>query len=256
MSNTVLSIHAHPDDTEVFCSGALALLNGVGARIVIATLTGGGMGGMGEGEQATVEKRIEEATRAAGLVDADYYCLSGRDGFLYDTMERRLEVLGLLRRVRPDIVMTHLPFDYHADHRATSHIVEIACMLTTLANAPTPLAPTERTPLLYHTAPMRLLDHLGRRPPPPDFYIDVGSVMDTKLRMLGMHETQQELMRVMHGLDDFFGEMKQFARDRGAEAGVEFAEAYWQHGGGGFHTEPRLQEALSHALREVEQGET
>jgi LmbE family N-acetylglucosaminyl deacetylase len=245
MSTTVFSLHAHPDDTEVFCSGALALLADAGARVVIGTLSGGGMGGMGEGEQATVAKRIEEATRAAQMIDADYVCLSGRDGFMYDTMQLRLEVLEVLRRERPDIVLTHLPFDYHADHRVTSNVVEIACMLTTLANAPTPMASLERTPLLYHTAPMRMVDHLGRRPPAPDFFVDVSSVMDRKIAMLGCHETQQELMRVMHGMEDFFGEMREFARQRGREVGVEFAEAYWQHGGGGFETEPRLQSILS-----------
>lgn len=248
--HTILSIHAHPDDTEVFCSGALALLQKAGWRIVVVTLSGGGMGGVGEGEQRTISTRKQEAKAAADLIGGEYVCLSGRDGFMYDTMELRLETLEVIRREKPEIVLTHLPFDYHSDHRVTSNVVEIACMMTTLANAPSAMDPLERTPLLYHTAPMRMLDHLGRTPPPPNFYVDITSVMDVKVDMLSRHKTQQELMRVMHGMEDFFAEMKEFARSCGREVGVEYAEAYWQHGGGGFDTTNELQKALGEFVRQ------
>ena len=42
----VLAFHAHPDDTESFCSGTLALLKEKGYEIIVATMTAGGMGGI------------------------------------------------------------------------------------------------------------------------------------------------------------------------------------------------------------------
>lgn len=243
-TETILAFHAHPDDTEVFCSGTLALLAKAGYRVVIATATGGGMGGMGEGEQRTVERRLEEAKEAAEVIGAEYACLGGRDGFLFDSEGMRIAALEVIRRYSPKLVLTHLPFDYHSDHRVTSNIVEVACMLSTLSNAPAHTAPIEKTPLLYHTAPLRMRDNVGRPVDEPDFYVDVTEVMETKMKMLGCHETQQVLMRRMHGMDDFFGEMREFTRQRGIEAGCAFAEAFWQHAGGGFETVPLLQNFL------------
>ena len=42
----IVSIHAHPDDTEAFCSGALTLLKSKGYNITIVSMTAGGMGGI------------------------------------------------------------------------------------------------------------------------------------------------------------------------------------------------------------------
>jgi LmbE family N-acetylglucosaminyl deacetylase len=252
-NKTILSLHAHPDDAEVFCAGTLSLLRQAGYRVVIGTLTGGGMGGMGEGEETTVAERMREARSAARIIGAEYECLSGRDGLVIDTPELRIEALELIRRKRPEIVLTHLPCDYHSDHRATSQVVEIACMLSTVPNAPTEVAPTAKTPFLYHTAPLRMADHLGRPVSEPDFYLDISAEIDVKMEMLSCHRTQQELMRVMHGMEDFFGEAKQFAGDRGREVGVSYAEAFWQHKGGGFDTEGRLQQVLSRSVRRREQ---
>jgi len=43
----VVSVHAHPDDTEAWCAGTLKLLSDQGYKIVIVTMTAGGMGGIG-----------------------------------------------------------------------------------------------------------------------------------------------------------------------------------------------------------------
>ena len=74
------------------------------------------------------------------------------------------------------------------------------------------------------------------------------SVIDLKMSMLAFHHTQIELMRVMHRMDDFFGEMKIQSRELGERVGVDYAEAYWQHLGGGFQKDPILQEALKDFL--------
>ena len=50
-NKTILSIHAHPDDTEAFCAGTLVLLKEKGFKIVIATMTPGGMGGVSQDEE-------------------------------------------------------------------------------------------------------------------------------------------------------------------------------------------------------------
>lgn len=247
-SKKILVIHAHPDDTEAFSAGALFLLKECGYSISIATMTAGGMGGIGSNEEDTIKLRKEEARKAALELDADYYCLDGRDGFLYDTEELRLETIRLMRKIRPAAIITHLPNDYHSDHRTTAAITEAAAMVSSLPNIPIEEEPLEVTPLLYHSSPLGLSDPLGGPTLKPHFYLDIGSVMEKKMTMLSHHQTQIDLMRIMHKMDDFFGEMKKENQTLGKDVGVDFAECYWQHLGGGFQKEPLIQNALSSYL--------
>lgn len=245
---SILVINAHPDDAEAFSAGALVLLKKAGYRISIATMTAGGMGGIHSTEAETIAAREIEAKNAAESIGADYTCLGGRDGFLYDTEELRLKTVALIRRIRPGVIITHLPTDYHSDHRATANIVEISAMMSSLPNMPLDEDPLEITPLLYHSAPLGLSDPLGGETLKPHFFIDISSVIEEKMKMLSHHHTQIELMRVMHKMDDFFGEMKVANRQLGKMVDVEYAECYWQHLGGGFQKEPLLQKELSEQL--------
>ena len=241
----VLAIHAHPDDTEAFSAGLLVLLRKAGFEIAIATMTAGGMGGINSTEEKTIALRKEEARIAAESIGASYHCLSGRDGFLYDTEALRLETLALIRDFRPGVIITHLSGDYHADHRSTASIVEAATMVSSLPNIPLEQQPLEVTPLLYHSSPLGLTDPLGGETLKPHFYLDISTVIDDKMTMLSHHHTQIELMRVMHKMDDFFGEMKKEGKTLGEIAGVDYAECYWQHLGGGFQKTPMIQDTLS-----------
>lgn len=243
-NKVALSFAAHPDDAEAFCAGTLKLLKDKGYEIVIATMTAGGMGGINSTQKDTMEARKEEARKAASVLGAEYYCMCGYDGFLFDTEELRLAAISLMRKVQAGIVITHLPMDYHSDHRTTCNIVESAAMISSLPNVPVDEKPLEVTPLLYHSAPLTLSDPIGSEIVPPHFFVDISSVMDTKMEMLAYHQSQIELMRVMHKMDNFFDVMKQANVDYGKMAGLDYAEVFWQHLGGGFQREPQIQDDL------------
>lgn len=243
-NKVALSFAAHPDDAEAFCAGTLKLLKDKGYEIVIATMTAGGMGGINSTQKDTMEARKEEARKAASVLDAEYYCMCGYDGFLFDTEELRLAAISLMRKVQAGIVITHLPMDYHSDHRTTCNIIESAAMISSLPNVPVDENPLEVTPLLYHSAPLTLSDPIGTEIVPPHFFVDISSVMDTKMEMLAYHQSQIELMRVMHKMDNFFDVMKQANVDYGKMAGLDYAEVFWQHLGGGFQREPQIQDDL------------
>ena len=247
-NKTVLSIHAHPDDAEAWNAGVLKLLKDKGYKIVIATMTGGDLGGCNMTMEETARVRFEEAKNAARVLDAEYYNLGGIDGFLFDTKELRLKTISLIRKVNAGIVFTHLPYDYHSDHRTTANIVEVAAMVSSLDTVPVSEKPVQITPLLYHTSPLTLSDPLGSQIVPPHFFVDVTSVMDTKKEMLEKHISQIELMRHMHKMDDFFGFVVEGNRNYGKLAGVQYAEVYWQHLGGGFQKEQQVQNDLSEYL--------
>ena len=249
-NKTVLSIHAHPDDAEAWNAGVLKLLKDKGYTIVIATMTAGDLGGCNMTMEETARVRFEEAKKAASVLDAEYYSLGAVDGFLFDTKELRLKTISLIRKVKAGIVFTHLPSDYHSDHRTTANIVEAAAMVSSLDTVPVTEKPVRVTPLLYHTSPLTLSDPLGSEIVPPHFYVDVTSVMKTKKEMLEKHISQIELMKHMHKMDDFFGFVVEGNRNYGKMAGVEYAEVYWQHFGGGFQKDQQVQEELSEFLIE------
>ena len=233
-NKVVLSIHAHPDDAEAWNAGTLKLLKNRGYKIVIATMTGGHLGGCGTSMQETAEIRFEEARNAASVLDAEYFSLGGIDGLLFDDKEMRLKTVSLIRKVKAGIIFTHLPIDYHSDHRTTSNIVEIAAMLSSLDPVPVDEKPLGITPLLYYSSPFSLSDPVGTKIAPPHFFVDVTSVIETKKKALECHVSQQELVRHMFKMDDFFGFVLEGNRNYGKMAGVEYAEVYWQHLGGAF----------------------
>ncbi|HUX56842.1 MAG TPA: PIG-L deacetylase family protein [Bacteroidales bacterium] len=247
-NKVVLSFHAHPDDAEAWNAGVLKLLKNKGYKIVIATMTSGDLGGCNMTMEETAKMRIEEAKKAASVLDAEYYMLGGIDGFLFDTMELRLKAISLMRKVRAGIIFTHLPSDYHSDHRTTANIVEAAAMVSSLDTVPVKEKPLEVTPLLYHSSPFTLSDPLGSQIVPPHFFVDVTTEIETKKKMLGYHISQIDLMKHMHKMDDFFGFVLEGNRNYGKMVDVEYAEVYWQHLGGGFQKEPQVQNDLSEFL--------
>jgi N-acetylglucosamine malate deacetylase 1 len=244
-NKVVLSFNAHPDDAESWNAGVLKLLKDKGYKIVIATMTGGDLGGCNMNMEETAKVRFEEAKNAAAVLDAEYYSMGATDGFLFDSKEMRLKTISLIRKVKAGIIFTHLPCDYHSDHRTTAQIVEAAAMVSSLDPVPVNEKPLDVTPLLYHTSPFTLSDPLGSQITAPHFYVDITSVIETKKKMLNFHFSQIELMKHMHKIDDFFGYVLEGNRNYGKSVGVDYAEVYWQHLGGGFQKDPQVQNDLS-----------
>ena len=60
----IVAIHAHPDDTEIFSAGTMALMKAKGYELAIVTMTPGGLGGIGSTERRTIETRKREAAIA------------------------------------------------------------------------------------------------------------------------------------------------------------------------------------------------
>lgn len=250
-NKSIVAIHAHPDDTEAFCSGTLALLKNAGFQITIVTMTAGGLGSVSSNEKETIELRHNEAAKAAAEIGADYYCLGGRDGYLYDTEELRIAVTDIIRKVKAGIVFTHLPNDYHADHRTTANIVEAGSMVAVLPNVPCKEKPLEITPLLYHTAPLGFSDTLGNPVTPPHFFIDITNTIEKKMDMLAHHHSQIDLMKEMHNMDNFFEVMKEYNKDLGKLVNCKYAEVFWQHLGGGFQHDPLIQQTLKDYIKDT-----
>ncbi len=248
----ILAIHAHPDDIEFQCAGTLALLKDRGCHITIATMTAGDCGSAELGPLEIAAIRRGEARAAAGLIGADYHCLEFLDLQICHDNEGRRRVTELLRRSRPDIVLTAPPVDYMCDHESTSRLVRDACFCASVPNYAThqwdPSPPTAKIPHLYYVDPIEGIDYFGN-PIPSGFVIDISPVFELKLKMLACHASQRNWLLKQHGIDEYLESCRKWSGRRGAQIGVSFGEAFTQHSGHPYPHDNRLQELLK--TREV-----
>ena len=114
----ILALGAHPDDLEIFAYGALAAWAAMGADLVLAIATDGAKGGATPGP-ALARRRAEETTAALAPLGLPRF-LGFADGALRADAALEGALAALIAETAPDLVLTHAPNDYHADHRALS----------------------------------------------------------------------------------------------------------------------------------------
>ncbi|MGE7384768.1 PIG-L deacetylase family protein [Streptomyces sp. NPDC004126] len=216
----ILAFGAHPDDVELFCAGTLAHYARQGAEVTVAVATNGELGSRTLSPARTAAVREEEARRAVGVLGAELLWLGQPDGFLFDTADTRRQVVEVLRRVRPDVVLAHHPDDYHPDHRAVSRLVGAARLLAREPGLATGSPATDRVPPLFHMDTL-----LGTGAGTPDLWVDITGTMAVKEAMLAEHASQNSARKERKGAD-FLDLTRQQAARRGLEAGVRYAEAF------------------------------
>ena len=115
----IVAIGAHPDDLEIFLWGSLCAWAAMGADLVLAVATDGAGGGDMDPATLRTLRRAEAETAAATLGTVPFF-LDFPDGKLMHDAPLVETLKSLIRAHRPDLVVTHAPHDYHADHRALS----------------------------------------------------------------------------------------------------------------------------------------
>jgi len=229
----ILAIHAHPDDVEILAGGTMALLASLGHEITIATMSPGDCGSRHYGPEEIAAIRRREASNAAALIGASYVCVELRDLAIFDNDASRRSVTEVLRRARPELVVTSAPSDYHCDHEAASALVRDACFGAPAGNHKTndvsPAAPLERIPHLYFMDPLEGKNRDGVAVI-PDFVVDVTEFFGRKREMVAAHASQRDWLRQHHGMDDYLLQMERWTATRGHLAGVSYGEGFRLYG--------------------------
>ncbi len=216
----VLAVAAHPDDIEILCAGTMARYAQMGCEIVLCNATSGDRGSVDGPTEEIARIRDQEARRSAALLGATYMCLGFHDCELpADDLEARLRFVDLIRETRPDIVFTHHPGDYHADHVATSKLTFDASFMAAVPLLRTGVAASSKVLPVYY------MDTLAGQSFLPEEYVDISGVLELKKQMLSQHQSQVAWMREHDGLDviDF---MLTHSRFRGYQCGVAYAEGF------------------------------
>ena len=200
---TILFSLAHPDDESFMVAGVACKYGARGVRLVLATATLGDAGKVGDPPVCSREElprvRESELRRAVDLLGIDSLHLLGYPDKKLSTADPgriRGQLVGLLRRYRPAVVITFDPsgFNLHPDHiaisRFTSDAIAAAADPRWLPEAGEP----HRVTRLLWTPPLRP-EEIGAGPPlgnrpGVDFLVDVQAWSGRKAEALRAHRTQ------------------------------------------------------------------
>ena len=182
MKLDILAFGAHPDDVELSCGATIAKEISLGKKVGIVDLTRGELGTRG-----TAEIRDTEAADAAKILGVDIReNLRFKDGFFVNDESHQLEVIKMIRKYRPDIVLCNAVDDRHIDHGKGSKLVSDACFLSGLIKIGTSLDGKQqdawRPKQVYHYIQWKNLV--------PDFVVDITGFMDIKVASLMAYRSQ------------------------------------------------------------------
>lgn len=182
MKLDILAFGAHPDDVELGCGATLAKEISTGKKIGIVDLTRGELGTRG-----SAEIRDKEAAKAAEILGVSVReNLRFKDGFFVNDEKHQLEIIKMIRKYKPEIVICNAIDDRHIDHGKGSKLVSDSCFLSGLRRIETSLdekVQSEWRPkLVYHYIQWKNIE--------PDFVIDVSGFMQKKIDAVMAYSSQ------------------------------------------------------------------
>ena len=228
MTKKAFAIAAHPDDIEFQMAGTLILLQGHGYEIHYMNLANGSCGTNALSKAEIIQLRRQEAKAAARLIGAYYHDSLVDDLSIFYTPELLARLAAILRQVSPEILLLQSPQDYMEDHQNTVRLAATAAFVMGMPNFPTNPStdPVDQPVAIYHAQPHGNCDILSH-PVIPQFYVDIVSVLDLKVRMLACHKSQKKWLDQTQGMNAYLETMKHFAREVGTLSGTfTFAEGW------------------------------
>lgn len=225
MKVDILAFGAHPDDTELGCSGTLAALAKQGKSVAVTDLTRGEMGSRG-----TADLRMKEAARAAEILS-----LSARDNLglpdtgLKNTREYQLAIIEKVRYYKPHICILPAPADRHPDHGNAADLLIDAIFYSGLIKIESK-GPDGK--LQEPHRPAHVIHYMQDRPFEPDLIFDITDTIDVKEKAVKAFSSQ---FNVTSPGDEpatyisdpsFFDSLKARARHLGHLAGFEYGEGF------------------------------
>ena len=170
-----LGMDAHPDDVELGCGGTIAKLISEGKKCAIIDLTKGELGTRGTDETRRVE--AEESARILGISIREN--LGMKDGFLVNSEEYQLEIVKMIRKYRPEIVLANAIDDRHPDHAKAAKLVSDACFLAGLRKVETFI--DENIQEVWR--PKQIFHYIQWKDIKPEFVIDISEHLEKVFKL-------------------------------------------------------------------------
>ncbi len=224
MKLDVLAIAAHPDDVELGCSGTLIKEVNRGKKVGIVDLTQGELGTRG-----TIETRYAEAAAAAAIMGIQVReNLKMRDGFFKNDEEHQMQVVKVLRKYQPEIVIANILEDRHPDHGRGGWLVYDACFLSGLRQVKTH---DENGEEQEKWRPKLLLHYIQDRFYEPDIIIDISDEWEKRMESIKAYKTQfhdpaSTEPQTYLSNPEFIQALEARARLLGKRIGVKYGEGF------------------------------
>jgi N-acetylglucosamine malate deacetylase 1 len=183
MKVDILAIGVHPDDIELSASGTILKHIDMGYAVALCDLTHGELGTRGSGPL-----RLEEAEKARQVLGAAYReNLGMADGFFNYSEDNIRKIIAVIRKYKPEIVLTNAVSDRHPDHGRASKLVSDACFYAGLikVSSQDELGNEQsawRPKVVYHYIQDRNLK--------ADLVVDISTYMDKKIASILAYGSQ------------------------------------------------------------------
>ncbi len=175
-----LVIAAHPDDAELGVGGTIMGLKARGASVGVLDLTNGEPTPYG-----SPELRIQETEAASKILGLDWRGNLGlANRSLVADLDSRHRLAGMLRQLKPKVLLAHFWQDSHPDHVAASALVDAARFWAKLTKSDLPHLPHFPQRVLYFFS-VHLRLHVK-----PSFVVDVTAYHEAKMNALSCYHSQ------------------------------------------------------------------
>jgi N-acetylglucosamine malate deacetylase 1 len=178
----ILAIGAHPDDIELSCSGYLLKEIARGKKVVLLDLTRGELGTRG-----TPGIRKKEALAAAakmGAIKREFLNLG--DGFFESSEKNFRQIITILRKWQPSIVLANALQDRHPDHQRAAYLEARACFLSGLRKITTSYQGKTQSPW----RPRAVYHYIQDQTLPADIVVDITPFMEAKMELIKTFKSQ------------------------------------------------------------------
>jgi LmbE family N-acetylglucosaminyl deacetylase len=224
----VLGVFAHPDDPEFGAGGSMAKLAGDGADVTYVIVTDGSQGGedpkQKDSELAAIRQREQRAAaKVLGINKVEF--LGYKDGHLAPDIKLRHDIVRMIRKYKPDLVITHLPGRVLDAPMGGSHPDHLAVGEATMAA----VYPDSRNPRAFRGllkegyAPHKVNEVWIPFWTMGDYFVDISKTLDLKLAALKKHKSQV----AKPGQEwDYEKMLRKRHRDIGKKGGYRYAESF------------------------------
>ena len=241
---TYMFVGAHPDDADIRFAGTSILLQQLGHDIVFVSMTDGSAGHQTMGRKELAERRYRETQDVAAFLGIRYVVMDNVDTELVADLPTRERLIKLIRDIKPDVIVTHRPNDYHPDHRATGQLVMDSSFLVGVPLACPDVPRLEKPPYIFY-----IHDHFAKPTSfAPEIVVNVTEVIDKKMTSLAHHISQVfEWLPFIYPITE--------PVPSGPKERVEFCKRNWGNRGGVLQFLPLLNDPSARYAEALERCE-
>ena len=217
-NETILVIVAHPDDEVLGCGGTIIKYRNEGKKIFLLTMTDGvsSREKMDNTDSKNRKKACQQAAKIMGITKIFFNNLYDNELDIISNLKLTKIIEKVIKKVKPNTVITHYNNDLNIDHRKVSNAAITACR-PKINNKVNKILFFEVLSSTEWNINSKKKNHFL-----PNWYEDISKTFKKKMRALECYKT--ELRKFPHSRSK--KGVKILSQYRGMASGYKNAEAF------------------------------